>query len=64
MRGNTERVASREVRARGGVPVGDADDERCFLDESRLVYPEFLARRERTDELAPAFSETDCALSC
>jgi hypothetical protein len=44
MRGNTERVASREVRARGGVPVGDADDERCFLDESRPVYPKFLAR--------------------
>jgi hypothetical protein len=41
MRGNTERVASREVRARGGVPVGDADDERCFLDESRTVYPSF-----------------------
>jgi hypothetical protein len=42
MCGNTERVASREVRARGGVPVGD--DERCFLDESRPVYLEFLAR--------------------
>jgi hypothetical protein len=41
MRGNTERVASREVRARGGVPVGDADDERCFLDESRRSIRSF-----------------------